>query len=101
MANNTPRVRRSLLLTIRLGVLFLYGQFIEYTGTSFTMRDSAYGSTFFMVTGFHGFHVLVGRLYLLVCYFMITSSSRKSHTALSLARVYWHFVDIVWVFVLL
>jgi heme/copper-type cytochrome/quinol oxidase subunit 3 len=60
---NMKVARLQLGITIGLGVLFLYCQYLEYTGAAFTFSDSVFGSAFFLTTGFHGFHVLIGRLY--------------------------------------
>jgi cytochrome c oxidase subunit 3 len=57
-----------LLFTVRLGRIFMYGQYLEYTTAAFTFSDTVYGSSFYLTTGFHGFHVLIGRVYLAVCY---------------------------------
>lgn len=55
-------------LTVLLGVIFMFCQYIEYISSPFTIRDSVFGSLFFMITGFHGFHVFVGTLFLFVCF---------------------------------
>nr|NP_008183.1 cytochrome c oxidase subunit III [Katharina tunicata]AAC48373.1 cytochrome oxidase subunit III [Katharina tunicata] len=90
----------SLLTTVILGAYFTFLQAGEYLETSFTIADSCYGSTFFVATGFHGFHVLVGSLFLLVtlwrnfsCHF-----SSSHHFGFEAAAWYWHFVDVVWLF---
>jgi hypothetical protein len=78
----------------------MYCQYLEYTGAPFTFSDSIYGSSFYLTTGFHGFHVLIGRLYLTVCLFLLPQTSPHQAVSLDLATLYWHFVDIVWVFLL-
>lgn len=88
-----------LMLTIGLGVLFTGYQYLEYSGAAFTFSDSIFGSTFYLSTGFHGFHVIVGFLYLAVCLLTLQSASPGKSTALDLAILYWHFVDLVWVFI--
>lgn len=88
-----------LMLTIGLGVLFTGYQYLEYSGAAFTFSDSIFGSTFYLSTGFHGFHVIVGFLYLAVCLFTLKGASPGKSTALDLAILYWHFVDLVWVFI--
>jgi heme/copper-type cytochrome/quinol oxidase subunit 3 len=85
-----------LLLTIGLGRLFMYCQYIEYTSAPFTFSDTVYGSRFYLTTGFHGFHVFVGRVYLAVCFFLLKETERKKAVAFNLAVLYWHFVDLVW-----
>lgn len=90
-----------LILTILLGLIFTHVQLIEFYLAKFTIADSAYGSVFFMLTGLHGFHVVIGTIFLCVAlfrlifnYFNITRFSN-----FELAIWYWHFVDIVWLFV--
>jgi len=90
----------SLLITILWGFLFTYCQFLEYINAPFSINDSAYGSIFFMATGFHGIHVLIGTLFLLVClirhiYYQFLT---EQHIGLEAAIWYWHFVDVVWLF---
>jgi len=95
------RCRMNLVITIGLGALFTYYQYLEYCEAAFTFSDSIFGSTFFLSTGFHGFHVILGFLYLTVCLFTLKDAGPNRSTALSLAVLYWHFVDIVWVFILI
>jgi cytochrome c oxidase subunit 3 len=89
-----------LLLTIFLGLLFLLTQGYEYVHASFTISDSIYGSVFYMCTGLHGLHVLVGLIFLIVCYlrFFFYHFTSKHHIGYELAIWYWHFVDVVWIF---
>jgi cytochrome c oxidase subunit 3 len=68
-----------LLLTIVLGIIFTSLQVIEYYETSFTIADSVYGSTFFVATGFHGLHVLIGTTFLIVCFFRILNHHFTKH----------------------
>lgn len=89
----------NLALTIALGVLFTGYQYLEYSGAAFTFSDSVFGSTFYLSTGFHGFHVIVGFLYLAVCLLTLKSASPGKSTALDLAVLYWHFVDLVWILI--
>jgi cytochrome c oxidase subunit 3 len=89
-----------LLLTIFLAVFFTILQGYEYLDAPFTISDSVYGSTFFMATGFHGFHVFVGTCFLSVClgrlcYHHFTTNH---HLGFEAAAWYWHFVDVVWLF---
>jgi len=87
-------------VTILLGVYFTFLQAIEYYISSFTMRDRVFGSTFFVATGFHGLHVLIGTLFLIICLIRALNSSFTSwhHLGLEMAIWYWHFVDVVWLF---
>ena len=89
-----------LVLTVALGVLFSAVQVYEYAHAPFAFRDSIYGATFFMATGFHGFHVLVGTIFLLVCLFRALAGHFKPdrHFGFEAAAWYWHFVDVVWLF---
>ena len=97
-----------LLLTILLGMLFTTIQVYEYghilSEKLFYSPEAAnsglYGSTFFMATGFHGFHVLIGTIFLAVCLarLMGTGFSPRKHFGFEAAAWYWHFVDVVWLF---
>ncbi len=91
---------RSLRFTIYLAIFFTFLQGYEYIEASFNISDGVYGSTFFMATGFHGFHVLIGTTFLIVCYFRILKGhfSREHHFGFEAAAWYWHFVDVVWLF---
>ena len=89
-----------LILTVALGVLFTAVQAYEYVAAPFAFKDSIYGSTFFMATGFHGFHVLVGTIMLIVCLFRALRGhfTAKQHFGFEATAWYWHFVDVVWLF---
>uniref|UniRef100_UPI0030E45A00 cytochrome oxidase subunit III n=1 Tax=Stenchaetothrips biformis TaxID=1100830 RepID=UPI0030E45A00 len=89
-----------LLITITLGIYFSILQYIEYQEASFSIADSIYGSTFFMATGFHGIHVLIGTIFLLVCFLRSKTDHFSSyhHFGFEAAAWYWHFVDVVWLF---
>jgi cytochrome c oxidase subunit III len=93
-----------LALTIALGVLFSIVQFYEYDHAAFAFSrengGNIYGSTFFMATGFHGFHVIVGTIFLTVCLFraMRGDFTPQKHFGFEAAAWYWHFVDVVWLF---
>ena len=89
----------SLAVTIGLGALFTFYQYLEYSGAAFTFSDSIFGSTFYLSTGFHGFHVVIGFLYLTVCLLTLKDAGPGRSTALDLAVLYWHFVDLVWVLI--
>ena len=89
-----------LFATIALGVLFSFVQGYEYGHAPFAFSESIYGATFFMATGFHGFHVLVGTIFLIVCLFraMAGHFTQEKHFGFEAAAWYWHFVDVVWLF---
>ena len=93
----------SLVITVTLGVYFTYLQRMEYYEASFCIRDRAYGSRFFVATGFHGLHVLIGRRFLLVCLVRVWLNhfSTGHHFGFEAAAWYWHFVDVVWLFLYL
>nr|ARO34911.1 cytochrome c oxidase subunit III [Phylloecus linearis] len=90
----------SLSITIILGIYFSILQKFEYNEASFTISDSIYGSTFFMATGFHGMHVLIGTMFLIICLIRLKNNhfSSTHHFGFEAASWYWHFVDIVWLF---
>ena len=94
---------QALTLTIILGVYFTALQATEYLETSFSIADSAYGSTFFVATGFHGLHVLIGSSFLLICLLRAIAHqySTYHHFGFEAAAWYWHFVDVVWIFLYL
>jgi cytochrome c oxidase subunit III len=89
-----------LILTIALGALFSAVQIIEYASAGFSFSGNIYGATFFMATGFHGFHVFVGTIFLIVCLVraMMGHFDSKNHLGFEFAAWYWHFVDVVWLF---
>ncbi len=96
--------RRGLILglwfTIILGVCFTCVQIYEYAHAVFSFKGGIYGSTFYMATGFHGFHVLVGTIFLIVCLVRAYAGHFKPdhHFGFEAAAWYWHFVDVVWKF---
>ena len=91
---------QGLTATVILGVYFTFLQAGEYTEASFSIAESTYGSTFFVATGFHGLHVLIGSTFLLVCLtrLMAYHYSSEHHFGFEAAAWYWHFVDVVWLF---
>lgn len=90
----------SLTLTVILGFYFTGLQAFEYYEASFSIADSVYGATFFIATGFHGLHVIIGSTFLLVCLtrLILTHFSSSHHFGFEAAAWYWHFVDVVWLF---
>jgi len=89
-----------LLLTVILGVYFSCLQLFEYIEAPFTIADRIYGTTFFVATGFHGLHVLIGTTFLGINLARIFSGhfSTNHHFSFEAAAWYWHFVDVVWLF---
>nr|YP_001382239.1 cytochrome c oxidase subunit III [Calotes versicolor]BAF69010.1 cytochrome oxidase subunit 3 [Calotes versicolor] len=90
----------ALTMTVFLGLYFTALQMMEYYEAPFSISDGAYGSTFFIATGFHGFHVMIGTSFLIVCllrqkHLHFTTSH---HFGFEAAAWYWHFVDLVWIF---
>lgn len=93
----------SLLFTIFLACLFEGVQWFEYKEASFSMRDGVFGSLFFIATGFHGIHVLLGALFLRYSLVRLLKGhfSPTHHLSLEFSILYWHFVDVVWLFLFL
>ncbi|WP_142847315.1 cytochrome c oxidase subunit 3 [Telmatospirillum sp. J64-1] len=98
--NNRRDMIRALALTVFLGVVFLALQMLEYGHTTFGFSDGIYPSVFYMATGFHGFHVFVGVVFLAVNLLraMRGHFNEKHHVGFEAAAWYWHFVDVVWIF---
>ncbi|MBK1870467.1 cytochrome c oxidase subunit 3 [Aestuariivirga sp. YIM B02566] len=102
--NDRKGLKWGLALTVGLGLIFTAVQAYEYAHAAFAFnRDNGgniYGSTFFMATGFHGFHVIVGTLFLIVCLFRALKGHFRpeKHFGFEAAAWYWHFVDVVWLF---
>ena len=90
----------SLSYTIVLAALFTYFQGVEYVTAAFNISDGVYGSCFYMTTGFHGFHVFVGTLALIVSFIRLVFNhfTNTQHFGFESAIWYWHFVDVVWLF---
>nr|YP_008802627.1 cytochrome c oxidase subunit III [Anodonta anatina]AGS17952.1 cytochrome c oxidase subunit III [Anodonta anatina]AGS17966.1 cytochrome c oxidase subunit III [Anodonta anatina]AGS17980.1 cytochrome c oxidase subunit III [Anodonta anatina]AGS18008.1 cytochrome c oxidase subunit III [Anodonta anatina] len=103
MTGNREEALYGLLLTVSLGLYFTVLQWGEYQEASFSVADSIYGSTFFVMTGFHGLHVLIGSVFLVVCTVRcyLHHFSVSHHFGFEAAAWYWHFVDVVWIFLYL
>jgi cytochrome c oxidase subunit 3 len=97
---NNLKCEVSLFFTLILGFYFTFLQGFEYLIRSFTISDTVYGSIFFIATGFHGIHVLVGSLFLFICIgrFLFKHFRILNHLGFEIAIWYWHFVDVVWLF---
>lgn len=91
---------KALGITVGLGFVFLCFQIYEYGHVHFGFTDGIYPSTFFMATGFHGFHVFVGTVFLAVCWWRMAKGhfTKEKHFGFEAAAWYWHFVDVVWLF---
>ena len=90
----------SLVYTLVLAVLFTYFQGVEYVSLPFNISDGIYGSCFYMTTGFHGFHVFVGTIAIIVAFVRLVKNhfTNTHHLGLESSIWYWHFVDVVWIF---
>jgi heme/copper-type cytochrome/quinol oxidase subunit 3 len=99
-AGNKIEAIFGLVLTVVLAIIFTGLQAFEYVSANFSITDGIFGSTFFMATGFHGFHVLIGTIFLCVCLVRMSLDhfTMEHHFGFEAAAFYWHFVDIVWLF---
>ena len=93
-------LKKGLWLTIILGAVFTMIQAYEYMHAPFAFGGNTYSSAFYMATGFHGFHVLVGTIFLIVCLIRTYKGhfTPRQHFGFEAAAWYWHFVDVVWLF---
>nr|QDI93899.1 cytochrome c oxidase subunit III [Tuxedo drakei] len=100
MDKNHSQTTQGLIMTVILGVYFTILQGFEYHEAEFTISDSIYGSCFFVATGFHGIHVIIGTTFILVCLMrhLKLHFSSTHHFGFEAAAWYWHFVDVVWLF---
>jgi cytochrome c oxidase subunit 3 len=98
--NNRQHLIYGLALTVVLGLAFTACQAYEYAHAPFGFKDGVYPSTFFMATGFHGFHVIIGTTFLTVCLIRAIYGhfTPDKHFGFEAAAWYWHFVDVVWLF---
>jgi len=98
--NDRRGLKWGLGLTIVLGILFTSIQAYEYIHAPFDFKNNIYGATFFMATGFHGFHVIIGTIFLTVCLVraFLGHFTPQQHFGFEAAAWYWHFVDVVWLF---
>jgi len=98
--NDRQGLKMGLWLTILLAILFTAVQIYEFVIAPYSFSESLYGATFFMATGFHGFHVFVGTIFLIVCLVRAYAGqfTPEKHFGFEAAAWYWHFVDVVWLF---
>nr|WHN64464.1 cytochrome c oxidase subunit 3 [Brachytarsina amboinensis] len=103
MNNNHSQTSQSLFFTIMLGLYFSLLQMFEYMEAPFTIADSIYGSIFFLSTGFHGIHVIIGTIFIIINLIRHNKFhfSKNHHFGFEAAAWYWHFVDIIWLFLYL
>ena len=89
-----------LCITILFAFYFIFCQAYEYTHAAFSINDGTYGSIFYMLTGLHGFHVIVGTIFLCICLYRLIDAhfTSTNHFGFEAAIWYWHFVDVVWIF---
>ncbi len=100
LENDRKSLITGLALTVILGVFFTALQAWEYSMAPFAFTGGVYPSVFFLATGFHGFHVIVGTIFLAVCLFRAIAGhfTPERHFGFEAAAWYWHFVDVVWLF---
>nr|ACA62661.1 cytochrome oxidase subunit 3 [Calisoga longitarsis] len=100
LVGDTDALGRSLMMTWMLGIYFLMLQLFEYFSATFSISDSVFGSVFFVATGFHGLHVMIGTVFLIVVWVRAVSLhfSESHHFGFEASAWYWHFVDVVWLF---
>ena len=103
IAGNRKAAMDGTLLTIIFAILFTGLQYYEYSEAGFTMADGVYGSAFYASTGLHGMHVIVGTIFILVGFVRIVNYhlTKSHHQGFEAAIAYWHFVDVVWLFLFL
>ena len=104
IVGNRLKVETGLAWTLLFAVCFTGFQAVEYKYSTLHINDSVFGSLFYMITGFHGFHVLIGTIFIATCYFRVANPknvtfTRQHHFGFMAALWYWHFVDVVWLFV--
>ena len=100
LEGNRKGLIQGLILTVIIGFTFTVVQGIEYAHAAFALKDGIYPSAFFLATGFHGVHVIIGTIFLAVCLFRAKSGdfTVSHHIGFEAAAWYWHFVDVVWLF---
>lgn len=98
--NNRKDLVTGLVLAVFLGLVFTGMQAYEYSHAAFGFAGNIYGANFFMATGFHGFHVIIGTIFLFVCLVRALKGhfTPENHVGFEAAAWYWHFVDVVWLF---
>jgi len=100
LAGNRQQAINGLAITIVLAVIFTGFQAYEYLEAPFSITDGIYGTTFYTTTGLHGFHVILGTIFLIVCLYRLINYhfTKQHHFGFEAAAWYWHMVDVVWLF---
>ena len=100
IAGNRKGAIDGVFLTIILAIIFTALQYFEYSEAAFTMSDGVYGSAFYASTGLHGMHVIIGTIFILVGFIRIINYqlTNTHHQGFEASILYWHFVDVVWLF---
>lgn len=100
--NNKKYIMFFLVITIVIGLFFTILQLDEYRSSYYSINDGNYGSIFFLLTGLHGLHVIIGSFALLACLIKINNIDNRigNSERFEISSWYWHFVDLVWIFVL-
>lgn len=100
LTKNYNQIIQRIIITVILGLYFSILQLYEYIESPFCISDSVYGATFFIATGFHGLHVIIGTIFILVSRIRIKKLhfSSEHHVGFEASAWYWHFVDVVWLF---
>jgi len=100
IAGNRKAAIDGVFLTLVLAIAFTLLQYYEYSEAGFTMSDGVYGSAFYASTGLHGIHVIVGTIFILVGYIRLINYqlTKSTHQGFEASIIYWHFVDVVWLF---
>ncbi|RVV98536.1 cytochrome c oxidase subunit 3 [Mesobaculum littorinae] len=98
--DNRKDMASGLIIAVLLGLIFTVFQAYEYSHAAFGFAGNIYGANFFMATGFHGAHVIIGTIFLFVCYLRLRMGqfTAEKHVGFEAAAWYWHFVDVVWLF---
>lgn len=100
LINDRQYANYGFFMTLVLAVIFTYLQLVEYFDAPFNISDGVYGSTFFLATGFHGLHVIIGTIFILISFsrYLKFHLIPARHFGFEAASWYWHFVDVVWLF---
>nr|QKW88760.1 cytochrome c oxidase subunit III [Idiocerus herrichii] len=100
LTKNFSQSMKSMIITVMLGLYFTSLQLYEYIESPFSIADSIYGATFFMSTGFHGLHVMIGTMFIIIIMLRTNNLhfSKHHHIGFESSAWYWHFVDVVWLF---